>query len=177
MSWTREDVLRRLELHEVEASVSQVEQFARYLSLLRQWNARMNLTTLASGDAAIDRLIVEPALAARSMDATAVHLIDIGSGGGSPAVPLKIMRPDVRLTMVEARTRKSVFLREVARHLALEDTVVETSTYERVFEEGRAAGIDIVSVRAVKVDAAHLDMFARELSASGQILWFVSGAQ
>lgn len=177
MSDLEHEIAQRLDTHGVKVSAAQVSQFAAYMSLLRHWNAKMNLTTLESGDAAIDRLIVEPALAAAAVDLSAAHLLDVGSGGGSPAIPLKIMRPDLRLTMVEVRTRKSVFLREVARHLNLGATSVETATFQAVLTSGRIEQVDAVSVRAVRIDTVQLGVLATALTDSGQLLWFLSEAQ
>ena len=147
-----------------------------YLDVLRQWNARMNLTAL-EGDAALDRLIVEPALASHHLDEHAAHLVDIGTGGGSPAIPLKIMRPDLRLTMVEVRMRKSVFLREVARHLRLTDTAVKTSPFRQALETTVVRPIDVISARAIRLDTTDLGVIAQALRPRGQLLWFLSDAQ
>jgi len=86
-----------------------------YYQLLAKWNAKVNLTAfrLAPGgeDEAIDRLLLEPVAAARYLPADAVTLLDAGSGGGSPAIPLKLAAPQRKLRMVEVKTRKAVFLR------------------------------------------------------------------
>lgn len=177
MSALEHEIAQRLNAHTVLASATQVARFADYISVLRRWNARINLTALESGDAALDRLIVEPALAATFIDSQATHLVDIGSGGGSPAIPLKIMRPDLQLTMIESRARKSVFLREVARHLELSATSVETAKFEDVLSDGRAEPIDVISARAVRLDPPDVDLLAGALTDSGQVLWFLSASQ
>lgn len=177
MSPVHEEIARRLEAHGVRVSWIQLGQLAGYVSLLRQWNAKINLTTLTSGDAALDRLLVEPILAATFIEPRSAHLVDLGSGGGSPAIPLKIMRPDLRLTMVEVRARKSAFLREVARHLGLEATSVATSRFEEVLRNCRVAAVDVISVRAVRLDATQLQLCADTLGGSGQLLWFLGPAQ
>lgn len=175
---TKRRILRRLERVSASATDAQVDQLVDYLLLLDRWNQRMNLTALADPDEAVDRLIVEPVIAAPHIDHRAQRLIDIGSGGGSPAVPLKVMRPELMLTMTEIKTRKSVFLREVSRHLALQAVTVETGRFEPVLAEaGRAGGVDAVSVRAVRVDPETLTLLAGALRPGGQILWFASGTQ
>jgi 16S rRNA (guanine527-N7)-methyltransferase len=58
--------------------------------------------------------------------------MDIGSGGGSPAIPLKLCAPAASLTMVEAKARKSAFLREAIRALRLDRSSVETARYEEL---------------------------------------------
>ena len=112
------------------------------------------------------------------IDAAAKSLVDIGSGGGSPAIPLKVMRADLALTMVEVKTRKSVFLREVARHLGLTATTVETVRFEDLLARpSYDASLDVLSIRAVRAEPAQLAQFGRVLRAGGRQLWFLSGTQ
>ena len=109
-----------------------VERLATFYALLSRWNQKINLTSLSDPDEAIDRLILEPLLAARYVPPAATGFMDIGSGGGSPAIPLKLAIPHLQLTMVEAKTRKSAFLREAARQLDLGSTQVETTRVEEL---------------------------------------------
>ena len=92
-----------------------------YFQLLAKWNQKINLTGLDLDEPTqegLDRLLIEPLLAAPFANGAST-LIDIGSGGGSPALPLALALPGVRLVMIEVKTRKSVFLREAARELGL----------------------------------------------------------
>ena len=86
-------------------------QLTSYYDLLSHWNRKINLTALDQPDDAIDRLLLEPVLAARYLPPAISSLMDIGSGGGSPAIPLKLCAQAASLTMVEAKARKSAFLR------------------------------------------------------------------
>ena len=97
-------------------------QLEAYYRLLSAWNRKINLTGLNLSDLppeAIDRLLIEPLVAARHVPAGATRMLDVGSGGGSPAIPLALAVPGMRLLMVESKTRKSVFLREAIRTLGL----------------------------------------------------------
>lgn len=169
---------RRLARAGGRATADQIDQLVEYLLLLERWNARMNLTALDDPDSAVDRLIVEPVLASAAVDPEARSLVDIGSGGGSPSLPLKICRPDLSLTMIEVKTRKSVFLREVVRHLGLLACTVETARFEQVLAKPSVKGsVDVVSVRAVRADVEQLRLFGEALRPGGQQLWFLSGQQ
>ena len=78
-----------------------------FYALLSRWNQKINLTSLADPDEAIDRLILEPLLAAaRFVPAACSSMMDIGSGGGSPAIPMKLVSPRLALTMVEVKATK-----------------------------------------------------------------------
>lgn len=178
MQETRRRVERRLKRVGIEPPAVALDQLVDYLLLLERWNVRMNLTALERPDDAVDRLLVEPLLASREISEHSASLIDIGSGGGSPAIPLKIIRPDLALTMVEAKTRKSVFLREVVRHLGLTDCQVETVRFEQLLARtAYLETMDILSIRAVRVEAKELRTFQAFLAPGGQMLWFMSGSQ
>lgn len=144
-----------------------------YIELLRRWNARMNLTALDAGDGGLDRLIVEPLAAARHVANLAPRIIDIGSGGGSPAIPLRLALPGGSLLMVEARARKAAFLREAARHLGLADTAVEARRFEELAGRPSLQGaFDLLTVRAVRVDAAALRHLQSFLTDGGDLFLF-----
>ena len=104
--------------------------------LLAQWNARINLTALPLDpptDETFDRLLVEPLAASRQIPTHTPNVwFDLGSGGGSPAIPLKIARPALRLTMIDSKERNGAFLREVIRTLGLADSVVQTARFEEI---------------------------------------------
>jgi len=178
MQETRRRVERRLRRAGLEVTSGAVDQLVEYLLLLERWNARMNLTALDRPDDAVDRLLVEPILAAREIAPGTRALIDIGSGGGSPAIPLKVARPDLVLTMVEAKTRKSVFLREVIRQLELPACQVETVRFEQLLTRPPfLEAMDVLSIRAVRVEVPELRTLQAFLKSGGQMLWFLSGNQ
>ena len=148
-------------------------ELARYLGLLLRWNERMNLTGLTDDDAGIDRLLVEPVVAARRLCAGPLCLVDIGSGGGSPAVPMRLARPDVRLRMVESKSRKAAFLREAVRHLSLTGVGVEACRYEALtVRGGEGDRADVVTVRAVRVGAAGFKALSGLLVEGGRLFLF-----
>jgi 16S rRNA (guanine527-N7)-methyltransferase len=130
-----------------------VAQLNCYYELLSRWNRKINLTALDQPDEAIDRLVLEPVLAARYLPTGTTSLMDIGSGGGSPAIPLKLCAPAAALTMVEAKARKSAFLREAVRTLHLERSTVETARYEELLTRPELhEAFDVLTLRAVRVE-------------------------
>ena len=82
--------------------------------------------------------------------------MDVGSGGGSPAIPFKLASPRLKLTMVEAKARKSAFLREAIRHLGSGETRRSKPPGMRSFSPGPSCTkrIDVVSIRAVRTRRA-----------------------
>ncbi len=154
-----------------------VARLTAYWQLLAKWNAKVNLTAFPLDPptpAAIDRLFVEPIRAAEHFPSTARAWYDLGSGGGSPAIPLKILHADIPLAMVEARERKVAFLREAARRLELTDVEVIPSRFEEV-AGSRPGTADIITVRAVRPDSTFAHTVVRLLTPSGVLLSFQPG--
>lgn len=144
-----------------------------FFGLLFRWNQKINLTSIADPDEAIDRLLLEPLLAARHVPASATRLMDIGSGGGSPAIPLKLALPHLHLTMVEAKVRKSAFLREASRQLGLTATEVETTRVEELLARPQLhEAFDLVSLRAVRLEMRMLNTMQAFLRPGGHVLVF-----
>ena len=159
-----------------KASTAQVTNLAAYVELLARWNKKINLTALPVeplSDEAADRLIVEPVLGARRLLPSEKFVIDVGTGGGSPAIPLAIMAPDVRLVMVEVKVRKCAFLREVVRQLGLKGVGVENCRVEELLSRSEYhEAVDVVTVRAVRPDRRLLMAIQAFLKPGGRLFWF-----
>ena len=151
-----------------------------YFELLRLWNRRVSLTSLPveeCGDQAVDRLLLEPIIAAHHLPDARVSVLDIGSGGGSPAVPMKLAAPGIQLRMVESKVRKAAFLREAIRHLTLTTTEVETARFEELLARPELhEALDVVTLRAVRVERATLLGLQAFLKPGGLLFLFRSTA-
>ncbi len=154
-------------------------RLAAYIGLLAKWNRTINLTALdvdPPSDRAIDRLIVEALVAERLVDKSAALAVDIGTGGGSPALPLKLARPSLTMVMVESRSRKCAFLREAVRELGLRGVDVANTRFELL--SGRSdlrASVDLVTLRAVRLDEELWSQMKAVLKPHGQALYLGSG--
>jgi 16S rRNA (guanine527-N7)-methyltransferase len=147
--------------------------YEAYFRLLAQWNVKINLTGLPlqpPTDDTFDRLFIEPLAAAALVANVPGIWFDLGSGGGSPALPLKLVRPALALTLVESKTRKAAFLREVIRALKLPATDVANVRFEELADAATKA--DLVTVRAVRPDAALFNVSAQLLKGGGRLLLF-----
>ena len=173
----RERLARRTRRAKAPITLAMLEPLEAYFRLLAQWNEKINLTALpleAPTDEAFDRLLVEPLAAAKQIPThTPTVWFDLGSGGGSPAIPLKMARPALRLTMIESKERKGAFLREAIRALGLSDAKVETERFEVACEKPEhAATADLVTVRAVKADPELFETAAKLLKNGGRLMLF-----
>jgi 16S rRNA (guanine527-N7)-methyltransferase len=150
-----------------------LERLVAYYELLSHWNRKINLTSLDDPDAAIDRLLLEPMLAVRQFPSGNVRVMDVGSGGGSPAIPMKLAAPMSSLTMVEVKARKSAFLREAIRVLELESTAVETLRYEELLARPELhEAFGLLSLRAVRVEVRTLFTLQAFIKPGGLLFMF-----
>lgn len=152
-----------------------------YLELLTRWNRKINLTALPLeplSEGAIDRLIVEPLVAAREVRPGDRVLVDLGSGGGSPGLPLKLTMASIGLKLVEVKMRKCAFLREAIRELQLDDAEVICSRHEELLTRlDLVDSIDIVSFRAIRADRGIWTTARGLLRPSGRVFWFTSAGE
>jgi 16S rRNA (guanine527-N7)-methyltransferase len=130
---------------------AQTEAITRYASLLLTWTARINLTGASSlDDLAAEHLPDSFALAARlggqGADDPSLDVVDVGSGGGLPALPLAILRPALRIRLVESVAKKAAFLRTAVRELGLRDRIsVDVKRAEALLPD---AAFDVAISRA-----------------------------
>jgi 16S rRNA (guanine527-N7)-methyltransferase len=130
------------------------EQFMRYLAHLIEWNTTINLTAIIDPKKIIIKHFVDSlvGLVATSFPKNGM-VLDVGSGGGFPGIPLKIVRSDMRLTLVEPVQKKCSFLNSVIGLLKLQDVSAFCGTIEQyVAKRPLSHAIDTVVVRALKYE-------------------------
>ena len=146
-----------------------------YYRLLAAWNRKINLTGMELSDGApeaIDRLLVEPVAAARHASQGS-RIIDIGSGGGSPAIPFSLAVGAGSLLMVESKTRKSAFLKEAIRALEMTEAEVAASRFESLLSNPTLREAhDLLTLRAVRVDGKFLLSLQPFVKSEGRIFLF-----
>jgi 16S rRNA (guanine527-N7)-methyltransferase len=147
-----------------------------YYRLLTTWDTKINLTGLELTDPSpdtLDRLLIEPLAAARHVPTASTRLIDIGSGGGSPAIPLALAIPTLDVLMVESKTRKSVFLREAVRALGLKGADVATARFEELLARPDLhERHDLLTMRAVRVETRVLMSLQAFVRPNGHLFLF-----
>ncbi len=165
------DTIRRaLAEFQLTASDRQVSQIQQYIKALLVWNDKINLTAIREPLEIFYRHFCESMYAANVISFQNGRLADIGSGGGFPGIPLKIMRPEMQVFLVESNVKKATFLAEVVRDLQLTNTRVLVSRYEELDEE--VAPLDVICARAVG-ELGPLLAWARSerIGAKETILW------
>src|ERR1019366_3159291 len=121
----------------------QADRFEAYLSLFVRWNERVNLTSIRDEEGILSRHLIESIACARALPAGISTLLDFGSGGGFPGIPIALCRPEIAVTLAESQGKKAAFLQEAIRVLGISAKV----------HSGRAETLgvqfDCVTLRAV----------------------------
>ena len=109
----------------IKLTEKQQNQFLRYYELLTEWNKVMNLTSITDYDEVCEKHFVDSLCIVKALDLTHVdNLIDIGTGAGFPGIPLKIVFPHLKITLLDSLNKRIRFLQAVTEELELEE--VET---------------------------------------------------
>lgn len=143
----KEDFFHVLSAHGIQLQEQQIQQFADYASLLREWNQKMNLTAIVDEDEIYEKHFLDSILP--SFDYP-LHgsFCDVGAGAGFPSIPLKIVYPDLKITIVETLGKRITFLTALCEKLQLRDVTLVHARAEDYAKEHRES-FDIVSARAV----------------------------
>jgi 16S rRNA (guanine527-N7)-methyltransferase len=124
-------------------SVETASRFDAYLSLFIRWNLRLNLSSIRDEDGIISRHLIESIIVARALPSGITYLLDFGSGGGLPGIPIALCRPEIAVTLAESQGKKAAFLREAIRTLGI------TADVRAQRAETLETQFDCVTLRAV----------------------------
>ncbi len=181
---------------------SELDQISIYIDLLLRWNARVNLTAIRHPEEIVTRHFGESFFLARHLFPTPRHpersrviceadgaaetkdpyslpqrVLDIGSGAGFPALPLKMWAPQIHLTMVESNHKKAAFLCEVARALILTDINVINARAEVLAARPDFPRAEVVTLRAVEHFETILPQAVTFLSRNATLAVLIGSAQ
>jgi 16S rRNA (guanine527-N7)-methyltransferase len=155
-----------------------IAQVQVYLDLLLRWNARTNLTAVRDPEQIVTRHFGESLFAARvlrdagALAASDLTLADVGSGPGFPGIPIKLLAPELSLTLIESQNKKSSFLREVIRTLGVDRAEVFNGRAENW---NYTAGI--VTLRAVEKFETVLPIAASLVAPGGTLYLLIAAGQ
>ncbi len=147
------------------------ECFASYLTLLRHWNARMNLSAIRDEDGILRRHFVESIACARALSSEIKTVLDYGAGAGFPGIPIALCRPEIAVTLAESQNKKAAFLSEAIRVLGIDAKVHSgrAETLDTVF--------DCVTLRAVDKMEAAVQAAARLVRPGGWLVLMTTGKE
>lgn len=144
-----EEMLEKSKILGVRFSVEQIEQFYRYMNLLIEWNEKMNLTAITEPKEIILKHFIDSITILKYIDDNS-KLVDVGTGAGFPGVPLSIMNPTLKITLVDSLNKRLIFLQEVVKELNLKNIeIVHARAEEFGQNKNCREKFDIATSRAV----------------------------
>lgn len=148
----------------------QLAKIAAYLKLLKKWNQVVPLTSIEDDAEIVARHFGESIFAGRFLSLGTGRLADVGSGAGFPGLPLKIVFPALRVSLIEPNVKKSAFLRELKDVLLMENVDIARSTYENLAPAPES--FDFICSRALGGYRQLLQWSRHALNPSGRlVLW------
>ena len=126
-------------------------KFELYLERLLEWNKRVNLVSKADEGRIAERHFLESLALLRLVEFPyKARVLDLGTGAGFPGLPIKILRPDIEMTLLDSKRKRILFLKEVVKALGLEGVAVVCARAEEINrQQGYEGEFEIVLARAV----------------------------
>ena len=132
----------------VTLSDEQIQQFLKYYEMLVEWNDVMNLTAITDKEDVYLKHFYDSITIAFDFDFNDQTLIDVGAGAGFPSVPLKILYPNLKITIVDSLNKRITFLNHLFKELELDNCKAVAARAEEYAKDHRES-VDIVMARAV----------------------------
>jgi 16S rRNA (guanine527-N7)-methyltransferase len=155
---------------QIDLSANQKRLLARYCDELLHWNKKINLTGLRGAEM-VRRLVVEPVWIGLQLKLQGI-LADVGSGNGSPAVPLHVACNFLKAHLIEVRAKRAAFLRHITTTLPLTNVAVHRARFEDVVSE--LGLVDWITLQGVALSRELLDSAKQISSSTTNIVWISS---
>lgn len=162
----------------VSLETDQLRQFMIYLEQLRVWNQSVNLTGITGDEEIIIKHFFDSMAGLKAEDVIlGATLLDVGTGAGFPGIPMKIVRQDLDVTLIEPVQKKISFLHFIVGLLRLEKVKIFHGTLERFmideFSDQSVGSFDYVTTRALKYDVV-LRNSSKLLASHGKVILYSS---
>lgn len=156
----------------VSPSAELSERIRIYVATLLQWNAKIALTTVAKTSDILRVHFGESFFAGRVAEIVKGRAADIGTGAGFPSIPIRMVNPELKLTLVEPVTKKTVFIAEVLRKIAIDDVSIMRNRMEELADD--ALRFDFVISRALGRYERLLSWARSRISSKGKVVLLVT---
>lgn len=156
-----------------------LDRLARYHALLTEWNARIDLTAVLEPEEMVDRHYLDSAAPlALDLIPQGARVIDVGTGAGLPGIPLCILRPDLRVTLLDAQRKRVTFLQAAIEALDLPAQAVHMRAEDAARDEAHREAYDVAVSRAVAATPTLLELTLPFVRVGGRaIAWKGPGLQ
>ncbi len=142
----KQRILLEKSFRKLDIPQKNIEQFCLYLEILSEWNRHIALISKRDKDI-INHLLEPSLLFFKIFKNSNLSIVDIGSGGGFPAIAIKIYEPSLNITMIETNSKKCAFLTYVCAKLNSRCNIIN----KRVEEIETTLNCDVITVRALKI--------------------------
>lgn len=143
-----ETFIEKLKEYNITLTPKQLDQFNRYYELLVEWNEKMNLTSITNKEDVYLKHFYDSITLAFFHPLESESICDIGAGAGFPSIPLKIVYPNIKVTIVDSLNKRITFLNHLVKELGLDNVTAIAARAEEYAIDHRES-FDIVSARAV----------------------------
>lgn len=133
----------------VTVTAEQAEKLDRYAELLVDWNTRMNLTAVTDPEGILVKHFIDSLTLLTVLPDNTQTLIDVGTGAGFPGIPAAIVRPSLRLTLLDSLNKRLVFLQEVCTQLGIQAELIHARAEEGGRQPSLRESFDAATARAV----------------------------
>lgn len=131
-------------------SNAQIDKFSQYARLLAEWNEKINLTAITDPEGIVIKHFLDSLSIAELIPDETKTLIDVGTGGGFPGIPLKVIRDNLKVTLLDSLDKRVKFLNEICSNLMLKDIVsVHGRAEDFGVDKKYRERFDFVTARAV----------------------------
>ena len=165
----KEEFISLLSKNNVVLSEKQSLQFEKYLYLLQEYNKVMNLTGITEEEEVYEKHFYDSLLFSFNENMDGLSLIDVGSGAGFPGVPLAIVYPSLKVTLLEPLTKRCKFLEVVKNELGLSNVVIVNERAED-FSKKNEEKFDIATARAVSKLNILLEISSQMIKVNGYFI-------
>ena len=155
---------------------AQIEQFYDYMNLLLEWNEKINLTAITKPEEIILKHFIDSITIAKNIKKDA-KIVDVGTGAGFPGIPLKIVRPDLQITLLDSLNKRIIFLNEVITQLKLDKIVAVHGRVEEVGKNKKVRGLFDISTSRAVANMAVLAEYMLPLVKKGGTCIMMKGSQ
>ncbi|HCY52788.1 MAG TPA: 16S rRNA (guanine(527)-N(7))-methyltransferase RsmG, partial [Kandleria vitulina] len=131
-----EEILKE---HDIQLNDTQKKQFQRYYELLVEWNQKMNLTAITDEEGVALKHFYDSITISFDFSFENQSLVDVGAGAGFPSIPLKIIHPELKVTIVDSLGKRITFLNHLIEELQLKDVKAVHARAEEFAKDHREA--------------------------------------
>lgn len=134
----------------IRITLEQAGKFQTYMELLLEWNEKLNLTAITQPDEIVEKHFVDSLTVLTALNIkTGAKVLDVGTGAGFPGIPLKIVRPDLQMTLLDGSNKRLNFLGVLCDALGIQCARVHKRAEEAGLDPAMRESFDLVTARAV----------------------------